>query len=532
MTQQNDVKNVQIQIYLLVGAADEPREAIRTLENAPLIYRDLLPPLEGILVTKQSRRQKPQWSEFLEDAVKGTLDELQNSSASAVLILRAGERLFALTYGYGRSLLDPALIERRFGLRVALNAIDPTQLRAVDSRTVEEMTFHTRRQASRISEVSAFGLDTARDLLRGITGIPREGLGATRISGSESVTLSVPVKPADLPDTCAQLLELYAGEQYRERFEWIDRLQLVRDQSIRADLDGLLSAALQHGEADNMHLAPPEAVDWQNVSGFYYWNPDVSGRHEDLDISDALEELTSHARHPLTAEYLRKHHVYLEFRDSHPVAKFTFYSAMVFEAQVDGRLYVLSDAEWHEIDLDWAQSIRDEVAAIEPATLQLPPAEKGEIERIYNTRAGGILGAQVFDRCMVRYGPSRDQIEFCDLLTSERQLIHVKRKIQSATLSHLFMQGQNSAQLFVYDKEFRAAVHKAASDAGLTLDVLPSESINPAEWEVVFAIIAKPNRRWPDSLPFFSQLSLAAAANALDRMGFRKSLAQIPVGAD
>ncbi len=461
------------------------------------------------------------------------LAELQAASATALVILKASDRYFALTFGYAKSVIEPSRIDRRFGLKVALNAIDPQQMRAVDSRTVEEMTFHTRRQASRTSEVSSFGLNTSRDLLRGVTGVPRDATLGSRISGSESVTLSAPITMADLPAKCTQLLEIYGRDDYKERFAWIDHLQLVTDPHVKMLLEEELSAALAANDTERMHLAPPEALDWQNVSGFYYWDPDRSSRYGDLDIDEALAELRKHSPKPPSAADIRARHIWVEFRENLPVARYTIYSALVFETQCNGHLYVLSDGDWHEVDLDWANSIRGQVGAIKQTDLALPQACVGECEQEYNIRAAAGLDALLMDRCNVRFGASRDQVEFCDILTTCRKLVHVKRKTQSATLSHLFMQGQNSALLLAHDSVFRAAVHEAAAKRGLKVKALvPLDKVSPIDYEVVFAIIAKSRDDWPSSLPFFSQLSLSAVAKTLENEGYAVSLALVPLEAD
>jgi uncharacterized protein (TIGR04141 family) len=529
MADSEDTKQVQVQVYLLKETVGNPQDAIKDSDD-PVIPRRLRSPLEGLVLTKRSFPHKPDWAAFIEESIDDELEELATASASALVILKAGPRYFAVTYGYGKSLLDPSTIERRFGLKVALNAIDPSQLRSVDSRTVEEMTFHVRRQASRSSEVSSFGLDTSRDLLRGVTGTPRDANLGSRISGSESVTLSAPITMSDLPALCARLLEVYGGDEYKERFEWIDHLQLVTDPETLDRLEARLAAALADGDTESMHLAPPEALDWQNISGFYYWNPDTAPKHEDLDVDDAISEILGHVASPLTGTYLRRSHVWIEFRENLPVARFTVYSALVFETQVDDRLFVLSDGDWHEVDLGWANSVRQQVAGIHPALIALPDAHSGEHEREYNIRAAKSLEAVPMDRVIVRYGPGRDQFEFCDILTTSQQLIHVKRKTQSATLSHLFMQGQNSAQLFAHDSGFRAAVRESATDAGLEVEAyVPVESVSAADYEIVYAIIAKPNANWPNSLPFFSQLSLSGAKKTLEDLGYHISLALVPL---
>ena len=72
----------------------------------------------GDLYVQRRGPQPPRWARFFE----GYLDPRQLgqvASAAAVLLLQARERLFAITFGQGRHLLDPDFWEERFGLRVA-----------------------------------------------------------------------------------------------------------------------------------------------------------------------------------------------------------------------------------------------------------------------------------------------------------------------------------------------------------------------------------------------------------------------------
>lgn len=138
MPREEENKQVQVKIYLLKERCSDPEDAIRDIDeqnNPPdLIKRPLVSPLRGLLITKRSYSKKPAWASFLEEGVKDSLEELLSASAAALLVLKANNRCFALTNGYAKSILDPSMIERRFGLKVALNVIDPNQLRSVDSR--------------------------------------------------------------------------------------------------------------------------------------------------------------------------------------------------------------------------------------------------------------------------------------------------------------------------------------------------------------------------------------------------------------
>jgi uncharacterized protein (TIGR04141 family) len=115
------------------------------------------------------------------------------------------------------------------------------------------------------------------------------------------------------------------------------------------------------------------------------------------------------------------------------------------------------------------------------------------------------------------------KVEFCDLASSAKHFVHVKRYSGSSELSHLFAQGIVPAELFLNVPEFREAVneylepdHKLAN---------PKSQIDPTEYEVVYAIISKSENEL--RLPFFSKVMLRHARRVLETMKFKVSLCKI-----
>jgi uncharacterized protein (TIGR04141 family) len=189
------------------------------------------------------------------------------------------------------------------------------------------------------------------------------------------------------------------------------------------------------------------------------------------------------------------------------------------------RLYVLSNGDWFEIERNFALSVRNRVATIPSLTLSLPEARLNETEGQYNQRAASTLPLALMDRQIIRLGDYRDQIELCDLLSQNGQFIHVKRKTRSATLSHLFSQGVISAELFLWEQSFRdSCAEKLIRIEPSFASLIPSSKPETSNYEVAYAIIAKPNPNWPRSLPFFSQLNLYNSAERLQRRGGRVCL--------
>ena len=203
------------------------------------------------------------------------------------------------------------------------------------------------------------------------------------------------------------------------------------------------------------------------------------------------------------------------------------YRSLVYEVAVGGDLYVLTGGDWFRINLDFKQRVYDDVDAID-RRVGLPPADPGTDEDAYNIKAASVLDAICLDRKLVLDG-GPDRMEICDVLTRDGGLIHVKQRGASSTLSHLFAQGVNSAERLLRDPEFRRQAREVVEREDATFsDVLPADRPeNPAAFEVTFAVITRSRRGTPLTLPFFSLVSLRAAAARLRAFGFRVSVAQI-----
>lgn len=140
----------------------------------------------------------------------------------------------------------------------------------------------------------------------------------------------------------------------------------------------------------------------------------------------------------------------------------------------------------------------------------------------------------------VRLTSRTTPIEICDLLTSSGSLIHVKRKLNSSSLSHLFSQGLVSADLMLMSEEFRKKVHqrirslehqRAAVNSFSRLFSV-GKGISPSAFTVVYAIIARwKQKSLSEALPFFSKVNLRRCAQDLRRMGYAVAYSQIPEAA-
>jgi uncharacterized protein (TIGR04141 family) len=480
---------------------------------------------EPSLFTASTPARPPAWLRYLVDHTEDDLKHLRSASCSAVVLFEAADRLFAVTWGHGRHLLQRDAFEQDFGLKVVVNTVAPDQLKSVDARTIEETTVHTRRDLSRDSALSAFGLDISRDLLRAVTGSPVDQTLAHRLSGADALGMHTYAQLDDLPDLAERLLEAYESTAYREHFDFIDHLRPEKRAFRVQQLDEILVRALDMRQIDDAHLAVPETMDWIDVDGFRFSTSQAGDEPTpDPRISAYLD---SRAGEDLTIDMVKADRLIARrastggILDDWPV-----YRCLVYQVELDDRLFVLSAGDWFRVDLDYRRQVEADVDAL-PRFEGLPDADPDTDEDTYNKKAAKHLDAACLDKRFV-YDGGPDKMEVCDVLTREGGFIHVKPRGASSTLSHLFSQGLNSAERLLGDAEFRLQARALAKKVDQPFaEVISTTRPDPADHEITFAIITRSDRATPLTLPFFSVVSLRSVARTLTAFGYTVSVAEV-----
>lgn len=489
--------------------------------------------VDGLLVVVTPNRKPPWWRDYISPYVlrSGELDRLMNTSTGAVFFFEAEARRFALTFGQGRHLLQQEAYEHDFGLRVVLNSVDADRIRSVDARTIDELTMHTRRNASRESDFEDFGLDVARDLVRAVAGPPRDETLARGLAGADRLAISTPAQLEELPVLAGRLLSAYESEEYRERFPWLDKLRPVKDAALQHELNEHLVEDLHERQLDNLHLAPPEVVDPLRLAGFAY----STVRDGDLDPDPRISVYLESLRDPegLDIDRLKADRIIAyEAEYEQRLDSWSVYRCIVYETEQENYLYVLSGGDWFRVSSDFQQETIDLVEAMTPLNLDLPKVPAGIEEKDYNQLAARRCDCLNLDRELVHI-TGRSGIELCDLLSRNRQLIHVKRRGYSSTLSHLFAQGTVAAQLMLGDQPFRTASRELVDriDSSFTA-VLPDARPRPEDYEVGYVVItrATPQNDNPYTLPFFSLVNLCSTVRTLQAFGIKVSIAKVREG--
>lgn len=490
----------------------------------------------GSLYIPAASSGEPDWVSFLREGVGDGLPAMISKGISAVLVVKHEKRFFAITFGHrGRGMLAGGAYELDFGLKVALNRVNSAQLRSVDTKSFEDVVISTRTQSSQRSELSAFGIDIYKDLLRGVVGEPKNTDIFKRIAGSDAAVVVTTLEFCELDELFEELSEAFESKDYIKEFPWVDRVKQVRDTKLLASLDGLLTDAIRSGQTGSMHLAPSQVVDWEKIESFSFSGSGQRNgwKSSELQLEGYLKNFPSGKLAQIDVDSLRRHMVRVKFTNrTLESEEFSVYDCLVWETDNGGTRYALMDGRWFEIEVSFARTILTEAATYLVPGSFLVAAGTGEDESAYNNRAAGIVqGMALLDKKLIRIPDTPSGIEVCDLMSIDGSFIHVKKRGQSSTLSHLFSQGSVSATLFSCDSTFREKLNeRLTSDGNIQHASLVATAArpDPKQFKIVYAIIAKRDASgsFPE-LPFFSAVNLVQHGRQVSALGFEVQLRYI-----
>lgn len=487
---------------------------------------------EGLIIVGRTREKTSDWRGLLQEGTDSVLADLSNASNRAVLFFKIEGRIFAIAFGFGKHLLNEELIEREFGLRTALNLVDFNKFISIDKANLSEVTVLTRTQSSVKAKPDSFNLDVVSDLLKGVTGgliVGNSDLGNI-ITGNDGVSILPKINFKDFPEVLKKINTAHLSERYKENFDWVDNLKELKDPRIINVLKDELISKLKAKDSNHIHIAPPNIIDWENFEGYAF-----NGARDELKTDFDIEDFYNYKDDKINEIdwiSLLSQKIYIKFSN----VDYRYSSALTkylnFETTLGNQVYVFSLGKWYQVNLNYIQEIKDFVKDVEESDVDFMDYDRFEklSEGDYNLAfAGTSLDLVSFDKELIKSDyMSRSNIELCDVMClSKKELIHVKFRYNSATLSHLFAQGRISSYVLIKDRSFRMNCRKKLSTMDLDLNLIPSDGFKPGDYTITFALIDKKDRTFVEALPFFSLINFRLTLQELRLYGFNVKVKNI-----
>lgn len=486
---------------------------------------------------KKTVANKPKWlKDFFSDTIADP--SLSTKTIQAVLLKEIQvtpdeKRVFAITFGFGRNLLDTDKFEERFGINTALNLISAKELRSIDSNTLGKTPRSQHVQIDRDAEITDFDLDSEYDLLKSVCGkVDASAIGAqpdlagiNSVSGRSSLSLSKEITYDKIDPMLRQLYATFRSNAYRQKFPDIDLILELRD---KASIDALTLELVRLLNADpldetDIRVSIPEMIEWANVSGFSYGPGDQT--HTELELADLVTYLKKRNKgNPIDYDILKRYRIDCIDANGNRGKGWPLKNSLSAEIRLNGCQYILNEGKWYKFDDDYIRQINDYINRVQYWTGQLPSCGKKEAEKDYNRRVCDANAGYIHLDCELQRPDGKSPVEVCDIFTPDKEYIHVKKCRGAPDLSHLFNQGFISGEILL---NYPASRQKLIADKPEMAQYIDPDAYRAGDYTVIFGIITdKPGPKL--DFPLFSKISFRSVARRLTSMGYRVLLHPIP----
>ncbi len=487
------------------------------------------------LYVEENKSKPPKWISFVQEYTTSSLDEMKNTVNSFVVLVNVPDgdnsRYFAVTGGFGFNALNKDNVELNFGLITTLNSIDPQKLKFLDAKNIDVRTKQKRIMSNVSTEVFDFGINFDQELVRIVSGYCADPAVGKKISGADSLSLSSEINLSQLGDKCIQLLAKYKEETYKTNFDFIDNILPIKDKTLISSLDQKLIESLSAYDFDSgkLAIAYPDQIEYERCN-FYkvYGTGQRSYEIEEVDAESFKAVLQSLDIIDVDTLKAKAKIVGFEEEGRPALGSETLYGFLVYETEIDGTVYILSNKKWFKVDRDYVtqvnQKLRSNVVSIDTFLSDWQNVGGEYKEGTYNSTYSTDPDYLVMDKDFFQMSKSRSKIEVADLYQKPaKRLICVKKLSASSTLSHLFAQGSVSIDLLRNMPEYKVCYESKLREKWADADV------NVEDVKLTYAVGTKKEGDVLDIIPFFSKLNLLHHVDFIRKFGVIVEITKIKI---
>ena len=491
---------------------------------------------EGRIYIASTEENTVEWLDTLNSYTKDSLegDLYKNKSNKAVLMLKYEKNeeekdyIFSLVYGYGRTMLDDRYIVKNFGLRTAINLIEERNIKSLNSLNISRDFIDIQRQALSYVSHSDLQVNTNADILKSISGKAPSSSNFSSMSGADNLRFSAK-SDVILSELLEDVLNAYKSDSYKQKgLEWIDHVQYVKEKEIISELDGVLLNHITNKSLENPIIAPNKIVSYLDIEGYFISGMNISHKIKENFYDDIpsdqfweylYEKIEDENIEDKIIDKLKSCSLYCWTNDSaHKIS--SIYDSLFIEIDHNNEKFFINNGDWFKIESAYYGYITNKIDNIAIfSDPMVPSCDENWNEGEFNEKfaASNPNRFKLFDKKnfhLPNYGHSK--IEPADIITTEKQFIHVKKGGSSANLSHLFAQGVVSAQLYKNEKKFIKEINETFGEGYFKSD---------DKIEVIYGIIDKRyDKKASEILPFFSMINLSQHYDVLSSMGIKCQL--------
>lgn len=503
---------------------------------------------------KKSKYNKPWWFEYC------GVSEQESVSQSAVVYCPVKRKnkdyAFLLAFGMAYHDIKEDVLDKKFGMIVAKNVIDPKRISSVDAVSLVNQ-MKSRIQPAESESLGFIGLDYDSSQLKNMVGFPEKNFEnmMSHISGAKNIRVTNRFTADKLDSLLEKIIDIYESDGAKGKFPELENIVHIEDEKLIATLDENLIGKKSFLDEDAF-LNWPDIVDTTKDYTYQYVLEKRKSSEFDKVSKEDFSLFLNEAHLSMEKGFLEKVKVVqIEHSEENIRKAINLKNCLSFCCNLKNEKYGLHDGSWYCFDKNFEKTLNvflesylvDKPEYLSDFVHEAAPKDKKDIkdkywvEDKYNREQENFASKiYLLDKNNAQNGKSK--VEFCDLLywgnTNRIQLIHNKLGTHSATLSHLFNQGAVAAESLVRYAEFKKQLKEKLDEKLLNesnckknkLTKKERELIDKDRFEIIYCVITQ-KVNYSDSknkkinyLPLFSKIALRNAIRRLNAINIKANV--------
>lgn len=424
---------------------------------------------------------------------------------------------FALPFGGGKSMLVNDSWVEDFGLKVLLNSVETNQFRQLQTSDCGKNFINTSSQLPKFGSIDDFSFDFNTEILKkAVAKCDDELFENNNIVGGDGISVTIPYKCDNIEEFLVECYMRYQMDKYKEHFAWLDNIREVKDVKLKESLEGEIVRNINEGNFEKVWMSVPEVINWEIVNCFKFRKKDAG--EQDIDIESFIKTFDNNYIDDF--EQIKSKKVDAYGYDDKVVYTWAAHKCLMAELNFKGNVYCYNSGKWYIVNQDYSKEIEQYYDSIELYENGVIECDE-RVEKDYNNKLARSIDNSIVMDCenINALESGKAPVELCDVLTMNKELIHVKKGESSSCLSHLYNQARVSSDLLLYP-EFRNR-----ANAKIGYDYFKND-FDPREYTIVLGVITKYRSERP-KIPFFSKVAIKYLMQDLQKMKYNVRIANI-----
>lgn len=259
---------------------------------------------------------------------------------------------FAISFGFGYTLLYDDYVEENFGLKTALNLSNGKSIFSIENNDIRTFSSKSERKVDFNSSINDYEIDKFNDILTKISLKIKIFEKEVTASGKDSISFDWDVNLSTIDELLVEIYKNFKSDKYKEKYAWIDNIKNIKNSSLidilNEKLVNFLKTDFLKDDYDNtkIFLDLNTNLEWDEIfeicitKKFRFKNT-----INILDLKKVLEKKLNN----ISLIFLKKTNIEIKDSNDNTQESSSIYKCLIFETDLNDKKYLLYKRVWYEL---------------------------------------------------------------------------------------------------------------------------------------------------------------------------------------